>query len=118
MTPTPTLYPEHDKLAKVKDDSQAIGEFLDFGLPRLGGGMTIYEELTVDCECGACSLGRGDRSRFHTDEEIATAVDGVVKVKRMFPTMRTIPSMLAEYFSIDEQAIETEKRAMLQALRA
>lgn len=27
-------YPEHDKLAKVKDKSQAIGEFLDYGLPQ------------------------------------------------------------------------------------
>jgi predicted RNA-binding protein (virulence factor B family) len=29
-------YPEHDKLTKVVDESQAIGEFLDFGLPRAG----------------------------------------------------------------------------------
>lgn len=25
-------YPEHEKLAKVKDKSQAIGEFLNYGL--------------------------------------------------------------------------------------
>jgi hypothetical protein len=29
-------YPEHDKLAKVKDRSQAIGEFLDTGGYELG----------------------------------------------------------------------------------
>lgn len=27
---TPTTYPEHDKLAAVKDNSQVIGEFLDW----------------------------------------------------------------------------------------
>jgi hypothetical protein len=31
-------YPEHDKLAAVKEQSQALGEFLDFTLPRLGRG--------------------------------------------------------------------------------
>ncbi len=29
-------YPEHDKLRHVKDESQAIGEFLDFGGYVLG----------------------------------------------------------------------------------
>ena len=31
---TKSKYPEHEKLAKVKDKSQAIGEFLDYGLPQ------------------------------------------------------------------------------------
>jgi hypothetical protein len=29
-------YPEHDKLTAVADESQAIGEFLDYGLAQQG----------------------------------------------------------------------------------
>jgi hypothetical protein len=33
------------------------------------------------------------------------------------PTRRTIPSLLAEYFRIDQKKIDAEKDAMLEALR-
>lgn len=33
---TETRYPEHEKLSAVAKESQAIGEFLDFGLQRQG----------------------------------------------------------------------------------
>ena len=31
-----STYPEHEKLQAVSEQSQAIGEFLDFGLPAQG----------------------------------------------------------------------------------
>jgi hypothetical protein len=34
-------YPEHEKLMKVSDASQAIGQFLDFGLPAQGDCLTF-----------------------------------------------------------------------------
>lgn len=80
-------HPEHDKLATVKDASQAIGEFIDYGLPRMG--LVICEEPGT----------RRNRSL------------------RPVPTSRSIQSMLADWFDIDEQALEAEKRAMLAALQ-
>lgn len=77
-------YPEHEKLEAVKDMSQAIGEFLDFGLPSMGIHL---------CE---------------VDEE----------TDRWFPVHRSIQSILAEYFGTDQNRLDEEKRAMLEAMRA
>lgn len=79
-------YPEHEKLAKIAEESQAIGEFLDYTLP--GMGLTLCE--------------RDDESYSQP---------------RWFPTRRSIQSILAEAFGIDENALELEKRAMLDSIR-
>lgn len=73
-------YPEHEKLAAIREQSQAIGEFLDLGRWTL------------------CELREWDD---HS------------------PTMEpvNIQDALAEYFGIDQQKIEAEKREMLEALR-
>jgi len=76
-------YPEHDKLRAVNDQSQAIGEFLDLFLPKVG--IVLME--------------RDKYGDYH-------------------PTYRTIQSLLAEYFEIDLDKIEAEKRQMLEDLRA
>jgi predicted RNA-binding protein (virulence factor B family) len=39
-------YPEHEKLAAIKDKSQAIGEFLDFGLGKQGIILAQFDEET------------------------------------------------------------------------
>lgn len=118
-------YPEHEKLMAVKDESQAIGEFLDLGLPRIGGGMVIYEQCTFDCDCLACQqLYKADRN--HEPDELATAgfdpdtrvSERPVQLADWRPTLRTVQSMLAEYFGIDRGKLEAEKRAMLDALRS
>lgn len=36
---------------------------------------------------------------------------------RLWPTHRTIPSLLAEFFGIDQAKIDAEKDAMLAAIR-
>lgn len=74
-----SAYPEHDKLAGVKDQSQAIGEFIDFG------GYVL---------CRPSESGRSFEA-----------------------VHQSIPRILAEYFQIDLDKIEREKRAMLDALR-
>jgi predicted RNA-binding protein (virulence factor B family) len=76
-------YPEHDKLAEVKDASHAIGAFLDMGLPELG---------LVLCD---------------NDREAG----------RLHPTSRSIQSILATYFEIDQTKLDAEKDAMLERLR-
>ncbi len=82
-------YPEHDKLRHVKDESQAIGEFLDFG------GYVLAE--------------------WHdpTPRELTEGYK-----RQLAPTHQPISRILAEYFEIDENKIEQEKRQMLDKLRA
>ena len=77
-------YPEHDKLSKVMDKSQMIGEFLDW--LREGRRKPIHLAETDDF---------GDLTLANT----------------------TIQKLLAEYFKIDEERLEGEKRAMLALIR-
>jgi hypothetical protein len=81
-------HPEHDKLSDVLVESQAIGEFID-GLARLG---------LVLCEMPDSHFNR-----------IGT---------RPVPTSRSIPAILAEWFGIDQDALEREKRSMIAAMGA
>lgn len=77
-------YPEHDKLRAVRDESQAIGQFLEW----LGeNGLVI------------CSFEEYKR----TGEYI--------------PDGRSIQQILADYFEIDLNKLDDEKRAMLNELR-
>lgn len=39
-------YPEHEKLSAISDTSQAIGEFLDYGLASQGLVLAQYDEET------------------------------------------------------------------------
>ena len=83
------LYPEHAKLMKVTDKSQAIGEFIEFG-----GYVLAIEAEEADCwlDC-------------EQDHPHLKAVS------------KPITTVLAEYFGIDEGKVEVEKRAMLEAMR-
>jgi len=73
-------YPEHEKLAKVKDESQIIGTFLD-NLP----------------------------------DDTVLAIQ--VSPGRFLPYRGRIEEILADYFDIDLDKIETEKLQMLEELR-
>lgn len=74
-------YPEHEKLAAVAYQSQAIGEFLDLGRWTL------------------CEL-----REFEDARPSFAAVD--------------IQAALAEFFEIDRDALEREKRDMFARLRS
>lgn len=76
-------YSEHEKLHAVRDQSQAIGEFLDLGR------WTLCEFLPETGEMHA-----------------------------RYEPVQDIQAVLAEWFGIDRDALEREKRAMLDALRA
>lgn len=80
-------YPEHDKLAKISDKSQVIGEFLDW--------------LRTEREIVLAKHGDGDET-FEN---------------RLYPTWDRPADLLADFFEIDLKVIETEKRAMLAKLR-
>lgn len=88
-------YPEHQKLAKVKNKSQSIGEFLDW----CRGTLCELHEHTIDCEPEVgrhriCGLGEGE----------------------YVPMQVPVEKLLAEFFDIDLARLEDEKRAMLDEL--
>lgn len=81
-------YPECDKFLLVSAESEKIGEFIDW-LSRQGIQLCTWVE---------------------NDRKIITGGD-------YFPTNMNITELLAQYFDIDLQKIEQEKRAMLEELR-
>lgn len=86
-------YPECEKLAAVKEKSQAIGEFMD-SLSTQGLYLCqafTPEEMGVDC---------GELEEVY------------------MPSNMPIEKVLAGYFGIDMNKVEAERRAMLDALRA
>lgn len=90
----PPQYPEHEKLAAVQDHSQAIGQFLD---------TCRYQICELMClNCGQVRPSE-DCCRRHRPEYL--------------PLSKSIQTVLAEYFEIDQDKLEAEKRAMLQAIR-
>jgi hypothetical protein len=86
-TPTPEL----DKMKAVQDKSQAIGEFLE----HLG------EKGLVIC----CYASRQDEEKTGYEEG------------DLIPLHNSIEKNLADYFGIDLNKVEQERRALLDELR-
>ncbi len=88
-------YLEHDKLRAIADKSQAIGDFLEW----TRGTLCEVHHHTKECRgrgrAPECGLSEGDFT----------------------PIRRSIVDQLAEYFDIDQQRLDDEKRAMLDELR-
>lgn len=82
-TPAVDPYPEHTRMAAVRDQAEAIGQFLD------ESGYILAEHREID----------GYR------EEV------------LMPVSTPVNTILARYFGIDLAKIDTEQRAMLDALR-
>lgn len=100
-------YPEHDKLHKIAEESRTIGLFLDIGLPEMG--LTLYERPYKQCICKSCERERKS-GKWHAKHD--EPKDG-----QWYPTRRSIQTILAEYFCIDQKKIDAEKEQMLDALR-
>lgn len=81
-------YPEHEKLRAVKDRSQTIGEFL--------------EEWCAARRMALCEL-----------VDVGSGGEPVLEYVPVYNTTR----LLAEFFEIDLDRIEAEKRTMLDLLR-
>lgn len=82
-------YPEHDKMAKVRDEADEIGQFLEW---------LESEKLTV---CGF-------------SDEVGRWVPGWSATG----WRGGIEQLLARYFDIDLAKLDDEKRDMLRRLRA
>ena len=77
------MYSEHEKLEKINDQSQIIGEFLEW---------LNYEKGYCLCE----NLG---------------------KLEHWHPVSENHEKLLSQYFNIDLNKLEQEKRQMLEKLR-
>lgn len=94
--------PELDKMGLVQDKSQAIGEFLEWLQNTKGYTLAEYRHVNVDGE---------DIDDDEYEESRRQYED------RLFPVRRQIEQLLAEYFEIDLDKVEAEKRTILDALR-
>lgn len=79
-------YPQHEKLRAIRDQSQTIYDFLEWGQEQ------------------GWHLAEWDTTRKVDD--------------RMMPIQPRTDQVLAKYFGIDLMALEAEKRAMLDEMRA
>lgn len=81
-------YPEHDKLAAVKDETQAVGEFLEW---------LMSTEYTLAVPYSGKEAGIG---------------------QLFVPSWPETNQLLARWKGIDLNKIEAEKRRMLASIRA
>jgi len=101
-------YPECDRLAKVSDASQAIGEFIDWlrehdkDICQWQDGIT---DATRIADAFAASHGKGDPDIDEKPE------------RGWFPIHTPIEKLLVEYFNIDLDKVEKERRQMLEECR-
>lgn len=80
-------YPEHEKLKKVKDEKNLIGDFLDW--LRSDTDRVIAEYVDV----------------------------GEFEDERLMVKSESISDILADYYDIDQEKLEQEKQQMLESLR-
>ncbi len=99
MNARPVLYPEHERMHKIKDKSQAIGEFLEW---LSGQGLFIATHHTHNAQL--CRDEDGDMVCELNEDSIYRHYESIEKI-------------LARHFNIDLDKIEAEKQAMLDALR-
>lgn len=87
MTELADQYPECKRLADCSDDSQKIGEFIDW--------------------CNA--------QGYHLCEYLSVTPNS--RTKQLSPLSVTMEQLLAKYFNIDLKVVETERRKLLDELR-
>ena len=110
-------YPEHDKLAKIQDASQAIGEFLEWLQAAQQIHLVRWGSFTDTKSCPRLFL-QGIQGTCRPDCARCGGTGQVeYQVEQWVPDNRSITSLLGDYFGIDSNAIEWEKRAMLEELR-
>lgn len=129
-----TTHPECDKMIAVHEDSQKLGEFIEWLGSDEGGGLFIAEwDRQVECGWHTPFYSRGQR-------KFRECVDGVIvdsdrepqgqcdmcsgtgfvdRIEpRGMPHHESIERLLARYFNIDLAEVERERRAILDGLRA
>ncbi len=92
-------FPEHEKLKEVQPRSQSCGELIDW--LKHEKGLVLAEWVTPTWQ----ELGYSQEPRARIEP-------------RLVPAPLNVRKLLAEFFGIDEEKLEEEKRAMLDAMRA
>ncbi len=124
-------YPEHEKLHKVAELSQSIGDFLAW----LNEDQHVWlakHDVKVD-KCRNCEhpdehdervpnpVTYGQRACSFEDDETGETCDcdraDFGQPGRMYAWPHTTSDLLALYFEIDLKVLEEEKRAMLKQMR-
>jgi hypothetical protein len=82
-----SVYPQHEKLQEVAEQSQMCGEFIEW----------LAQEKGIH-------LAEWVKYEGFRDERLTT-------------TFTPLSHLLAEFFDIDPDELEREKRAMLEAIR-
>jgi hypothetical protein len=97
-------FPEHVKLGLVHERSQACGEFLEWLLGEKGYHLGEYHKHTDAC---------WPEGESHTDRRrICGTADSL-----LYPVSASVRRLLAEFFKIDEERLEAEKRTILDEQR-
>jgi hypothetical protein len=102
MKPQPAC-PECERLSDVADKSNAIGEFLDYFLPNKG--IILAKHIK--------------EVRYNEDMEQEEEIEDSEYLFPAYEYQGTngINKLLAEYFNIDLNKVEQERRALLEWLR-
>lgn len=109
-------YPEHDKLRAVKDKSQTVGEFIEW----LGeNGFYICERVETQDPRPIEVPSPDSRKAERLGDAFFRVMQSIADNQQLYwPTSKRLPnSLLAKFFDIDENRLESEKRTMLDELR-
>lgn len=104
-----TDYPECDKLAAIQEKSQNIGEFLEWlQSGEVSQNLPIKRSIFLASYDVVCEDGQG--KMLHEDDwELGD---------RMMPFAYSTDRLLANFFGIDLDKVDKEKRAMLEEIKA
>ena len=112
MNESKTKYPECDKLAEAKEESQSIGYFLEWLLHDKGYEVCEFKESYEDTVLD-------HHGEYSITVKLATTrdyPDDLIEEDGAYLRVGTrIEDFLAEYFNIDMKKVEEERRAMLEA---
>ncbi len=101
---------ELDKMALAKEKSQTVGEFLDWLIGTKG--WTLASEHIHGPKCEGWDEHRGRFNPRGMTDYCKMGPDG-----RLWPASFTTENLLAEFFGIDLNKVEQERRSILAALR-
>jgi len=100
--------PELEKMSAVKNESQKIGEFLDWLESKKKVALCLRH--THD---DGCYLGHDDDGNEQMEPLPLCGYEN----GSLMPFFYTINELLAEFFEIDLKKVEEERRALLDAIR-
>lgn len=111
-------YPEHEKLSKVQDASQAIGEFLDWLTGEQGVQLCRWQSHANNGQPRYVGPNhpRSQELNPHGIKYVDNP-DFEERLEGLYPDGRPIQELLAEYFGVDLQRLDSEKRVILDRLR-